>query len=76
MVTASVGPRTENSPDAERSDAIPSRRDLLSAAYDAFNARDIEAILAIMHPDVSWPNALEGGRLRGHAEVRAYWRRQ
>jgi hypothetical protein len=53
-----------------------SRRDMLAAAYDAFNARDIEAVLAMMHPDVNWPNGLEGGRLRGRAEIREYWRRQ
>jgi ketosteroid isomerase-like protein len=29
-----------------------------------------------MHPDVDWPNAFEGGRVHGHAEVRAYWARQ
>jgi hypothetical protein len=29
-----------------------------------------------MDPDVDWPNAFEGGRVRGHAEVRAYWTRQ
>jgi hypothetical protein len=29
-----------------------------------------------MHPDVDWPNVIEGGRLRGHAAVRDYWRRQ
>jgi ketosteroid isomerase-like protein len=49
---------------------------LLRRAYDAFNARDIDAVLALMHPDVDWPNAWEGGRLRGHAAVRAYWTRQ
>ena len=26
--------------------------------------------------DVDWPNAWEGGRLRGHSEVREYWTRQ
>jgi uncharacterized protein (TIGR02246 family) len=49
---------------------------LLRRAYDAFNARDIDAVLALMHPDVDWPNAFEGGRVRGHDEVRAYWTRQ
>jgi hypothetical protein len=49
---------------------------LLRRAYDAFNARDIGAALAVMHPDVDWPNAWEGGRLGGHAEVREYWTRQ
>jgi SnoaL-like domain len=32
--------------------------------------------LALMHPDVDWPNGMEGGRERGHAAVRAYWTRQ
>jgi hypothetical protein len=44
--------------------------------YRAFNARDIDAAVAAMHPDVDWPNAWEGGRLRGHAAVRDYWERQ
>jgi hypothetical protein len=29
-----------------------------------------------MHPDVDWPNGMDGGRVRGHAAVRAYWTRQ
>lgn len=29
-----------------------------------------------MHPEVDWPNAWEGGRVRGRAAIRAYWRRQ
>jgi hypothetical protein len=29
-----------------------------------------------MSPDVDWPNAWEGGRVRGHAGVRDYWTRQ
>jgi ketosteroid isomerase-like protein len=49
---------------------------LLRRAYDAFNARDVDAVVALMHPDVDWPNAFEGGRVRGHDEVRAYWARQ
>jgi ketosteroid isomerase-like protein len=49
---------------------------LLRATYDAFNRRDIEAVIATMHPDVDWPNAWEGGRVRGREAVRAYWTRQ
>jgi ketosteroid isomerase-like protein len=49
---------------------------LLRAAYAAFNARDIEAAIALMHPEVEWPNAMEGTRLQGHAAVRDYWTRQ
>jgi hypothetical protein len=49
---------------------------LLRRAYEAFNARDIDGALALMHPDVDWPNGLEGGRERGREAVRAYWTRQ
>ena len=50
--------------------------DLLRQTYAAFNAHDIDGALALMHPDVDWPNGMEGGREHGHAEVRAYWERQ
>jgi hypothetical protein len=50
--------------------------ELLRAAYAAFNARDIDAALALMTPDVSWPRAFKGGFVRGHEEIRAYWTEQ
>ncbi|HEX6687347.1 MAG TPA: nuclear transport factor 2 family protein [Solirubrobacterales bacterium] len=50
--------------------------DILRAAYEAFNARDIGAALDLMHPDVDWPNAWEGGRVAGREAVAAYWTRQ
>ena len=50
--------------------------ELLRAAYAAFNARDINAVLAIMTPDVTWPRAFKGGFVRGPEEVRAYWTEQ
>jgi len=46
------------------------------ALYDAFNARELETGLASMHPDVDWPNMIEGGREHGHAAVLKYWRKQ
>jgi hypothetical protein len=55
---------------------VTAEEQLLRRAYDAFNARDIEAALAVMHPDVDWPNAMEGGRELGHDAVRDYWTRQ
>jgi hypothetical protein len=51
-------------------------RDILVNAYDAFNARDIDRVLALMHPEVDWPNGMDGGYVRGHAAVRDYWIRQ
>lgn len=50
--------------------------ELLRAAYAAFNARDIDAALALMTPDVTWPKAFKGGFVRGSEEVRAYWTEQ
>ncbi len=50
--------------------------ELLRRAYHAFNARDIDGALALMHRDVDWPNAMEGRRVHGHDAVRAYWTRQ
>ena len=50
--------------------------ELLRAAYTAFNARDIDAVLALMTPDVVWPKAFKGGFVRGPEEVRTYWTEQ
>ena len=49
---------------------------ILRAAYAAFNARDLDAAIELMHPEVDWPNAWEGGRVRGREAVREYWERQ
>jgi catechol 2,3-dioxygenase-like lactoylglutathione lyase family enzyme len=51
-------------------------RDVLTKVYNAFNARDIDAVLAYMCADVDWPNGWEGGRVHGHEGVRDYWTRQ
>ena len=52
------------------------RHTLLRSLYDAFNARDIDTVLAAMSPEVDWPNGWEGGRVVGHEAVRRYWERQ
>jgi hypothetical protein len=49
---------------------------LIRDLYASFNARDIEAVLTKLHPDVDWPNAWEGGRVHGREAVRDYWTRQ
>jgi nuclear transport factor 2 (NTF2) superfamily protein len=49
---------------------------LLGRIYEAFNRRDVDTVLAAMHPAVDWPNGWEGGRVTGRDEVRSYWRRQ
>jgi hypothetical protein len=55
---------------------VPEAEETLRSAYRAFNARDIEGAVELMHPGVNWPNAWEGGRVVGQAAVRSYWTRQ
>jgi ketosteroid isomerase-like protein len=55
---------------------MPSDTELLEHLYDRFNARDMEAVLATMHPDVMWANGMEGGHVHGQDGVRNYWTRQ
>jgi hypothetical protein len=50
--------------------------ELLRRVYALFNGRDIESVLAAMHPDVIWANGMEGGHVHGCDEVRSYWKRQ
>jgi len=49
---------------------------LLKQTYQHFNERNIDATLAMMHPEVDWPNGMEGGIEHGHEAVRNYWTRQ
>jgi len=51
-------------------------QELIKHAYTAFNARNINAILQVMHPEVKWPKAWEGDYAIGHNDVKAYWERQ
>jgi hypothetical protein len=49
------------------------RQVLLTRLYERFNARDVDAAVAMLHPDVDWPNGWRGGREHGREAVRAYW---
>ena len=50
--------------------------ELVLKAYDAFNEREIEAGVALMDPEVDWPNVPKGGFVHGQDQVRAHWREQ
>ena len=49
---------------------------LIVEIYNNFNQRNIPEILKHMKADVLWPNGWEGGFVKGHDEVAAYWTRQ
>ena len=55
---------------------MSTEREILQNAYRDFNARNIDAVLSRMHPEVEWANGMEGGHVHGKDEVRAYWTRQ
>src|SRR6478609_1894340 len=49
---------------------------VLERIYDRFNARDIDAVLAVLTDDVAWANGMDGGHVHGHQALRDYWTRQ
>ena len=55
---------------------MPKETELVKYLYDRFNARDMEAILAALDPNVVWANGMEGGHVHGRDGVRDYWTRQ
>ncbi len=57
-------------------EAVSPKVELLRRIYTDFNRREIESVLAAMHPEVDWPNGWEGGRVQGRDAVREYWKRQ
>lgn len=59
-----------------RSAQMPIDEELLTHLYERFNARDMESLLATMHPDVVWANGMDGGYVYGREGVRSYWARQ
>jgi len=55
---------------------MSSKQQFLKNLYEAFNKREIETIISLMHPDVKWANGMEGGFVYGRDQVREYWRKQ
>jgi hypothetical protein len=57
-------------------DTESAEHELLKTAYRNFNGRQIDELLAKLHPQVEWANGWEGGHVLGREAVRAYWTRQ
>ncbi len=49
------------------------RVEVLRRAYQHFNDRDVDALLAMMTDDVEWPDVANGTMLRGKEAIRRYW---
>ncbi|MGO7172132.1 nuclear transport factor 2 family protein [Rhizobium leguminosarum] len=50
--------------------------EMIKRIYASFNARDIDAVLAVLSDNVAWANGMDGGHVHGREAVRAYWTRQ
>jgi hypothetical protein len=50
--------------------------ELLKHIYNRFNARDIDAVLAVLADDVAWANGMDGGHVHGREAIREYWTKQ
>ncbi|MBY5358294.1 nuclear transport factor 2 family protein [Rhizobium leguminosarum] len=50
--------------------------EMIKRIYASFNARDIDAVLAVLSDDVAWANGMERGHINGREAVRDYWTRQ
>jgi phage pi2 protein 07 len=55
---------------------MSANQQLLQSLYTAFNNRELETIISVMHPDVKWSNGVEGGFVYGRDAVREYWTNQ
>ena len=44
--------------------------------YNGFNARDMEAVFALLTDDVVWANGMEGTHVHGKDAIREYWTHQ
>lgn len=49
---------------------------LLTRLYDAFNRKDIDAVLAFAHPDIVWHSLYDDAWLKGRSAVQDMWLRQ
>jgi ketosteroid isomerase-like protein len=54
----------------------PDIEEKIENLYEGFNRRTIDPVLALMHPEVHWPKAFEGGYVVGTEAIRDYWKRQ
>lgn len=76
LMYALVSRRKDLTTHADAKDERMDRRAFFDELYEAFNRRDIDAVLATMSDEVDWPNAWKGGRLIGREAVRDYWTAQ
>ena len=56
--------------------SVEVHRALLEPLYEAYNRRDVPAMLTALDPEVEWCNVLQGVPIKGREAVGDYWRGQ
>lgn len=56
--------------------SLEARKALLAPLYEAYNRRDVSAMLSALDPQVEWCDLIEGKPIKGRAAVGDYWRGQ
>lgn len=51
------------------------RKALVRDFYEAFNRRDVEGMVALVHPEADFTDLLDNGRIVGRAALAVHWRR-
>ncbi|HUO48473.1 MAG TPA: nuclear transport factor 2 family protein, partial [Acidimicrobiales bacterium] len=69
-----AGPAPSDERAGGRSTADDPRVDILRRAYRLFNDKDVDGFVALLDPDIVWPDLSGGPSLRGAEAVRSYWR--
>jgi ketosteroid isomerase-like protein len=88
--TEATGPHLAHAPPAAPAQAPPAvppavgqrggrapvdrRIEVLRRAYELFNLKDVDGFVALLDPDIVWPDVAGGPSLRGAESVRTYWR--
>lgn len=52
---------------------MDARRTLLLRFHKALDGKDVETVMALLHPEADVPNQLDGRRVQGGAALRAYY---
>ncbi|WGM39419.1 nuclear transport factor 2 family protein [Caulobacter sp. NIBR1757] len=55
---------------------IQKRRRKLEALYEAYNRRDVAAMVADLDPQAEWMDMLQGVPIKGREAIGAYWTAQ
>ena len=49
--------------------------ELITRLHDALNRRDLDAVMALIHPQARFRDYMDGGEVEGHVAIRGFYQR-